>query len=150
MDESNRKGISADYKRTFDNSLTVTASAKLLDAEFSDGELEGNQIPMASETTLTTGVIIPVTNKSRLTVIARYESEKALYDDYGNEEPKLPSFTEYDLAFDHEITPSTQAKITIANLTDKQRLSYGVKGFSSNAYVPNEGRIIRLGLTHRF
>ena len=150
LDESIRKGLSVGYKTILRNSVALNTSVQLLDSEFSDGEIAGNQIPMSSKTTASLGLIAPLADQASIGIQARFESEKAIYDDYNNDSPKLPSFAEFDLTYNRELSSTTDLQMSIINITDKQRFTYGVRSAGSEYYVPNEGRIIRLGLTHRF
>jgi outer membrane receptor protein involved in Fe transport len=105
---------------------------------------------MSSKTKASLGLIARLADQASLGIQARFESEKAIYDDYNNDSPKLPSFAEFDLSYNRELSSTTDLQMSITNVTDKQRFAYGVRSAGSENYVPNEGRIIRLGLTHRF
>ncbi|WP_420550817.1 TonB-dependent receptor [Litorivicinus lipolyticus] len=150
LDRSTRRGISAASAISVSDSLALNLGINLLDTEFSDGTIAGNDIPMAPAHTVTLGVAKTFADESRINVQARYESSKSVYDDYANDSPKLPSFVEVDLAWSKTIKNSTDLGVRISNLFDRERFAYGVRSGSAENYVPNMPRTFEVSLTRRF
>ena len=151
IDRSERKGFQVKTEFQASDDWSYNASLNLLDATFSDGDVAGNKIPMAPEVTLALGSTRSFGDKIRVSASARYESEKALYDDYGNVNAPLDEFVEIDVFANYELNASTQVGLKVKNVLNHDRFAYGVAGANgAPAYVPNEGRDIRVTVNHRF
>ncbi len=151
IDTSDRAGAQASLRHTPHAGLSYDVSVNLLETKFSDGEVDGNNIPMSPESTLAFGITRQLSDAVSMNVRVRYESEKSLYDDYGNLNAPIDEFVEVDIGGAYALTDATSLRLSARNVFDNERYSYGVAGEAgAPAYVPNEGRDMRATLTHTF
>ena len=150
LDSSTRRGITAKLKHIIESGLEINAIAEVLDAKYSDGEIAGKRIPLVPEYTATVSLTKAIASDQNIQLSARYESQKPLQDDYGNLEAPLDEFVEWDLAYGRQFNEQTRIALTVFNIFDHERYSWGVYSGGAAAFVPNEGRDIRATLTHTF
>jgi iron complex outermembrane receptor protein len=133
----------------------VSATYNYVDARFSAGENEGNQVPLVPAHMLTLrGELALPCNLDALATVHAVNSQ-FLGDDNGNEDVKLPSYGTLDLGLRYH--PHQAKNLTVVfgvnNVFDAiyANSGYSRKQWSSpNAYYPAAGRTWSISATYRF
>jgi iron complex outermembrane receptor protein len=155
MADIRRYGADSSLTWARQNVGLVSATYNYVDARFSAGENEGNQVPLVPAHMLTLrGELALPCNLDALATVHAVNSQ-FLGDDNGNEDVKLPSYGTLDLGLRYH--PHQAKNLTVVfgvnNVFDAiyANSGYSRKQWSSpNAYYPAAGRTWSISATYRF
>jgi iron complex outermembrane receptor protein len=150
LDETRRQGaeLAGGWKPL--DRVELEASYTVMEAEFTSGVNDGNEVPLVPEHLATGLVRIGLPADLWLDATVRYTGESPLGGDVGNAGPELDAYTTLDLALRYRPASGFTAFVGVDNVTDEAYAAVAYKGFSQDGYYPSPGQTWRAGVSKRF
>lgn len=148
-DASRRYGFSADWNWQLTDKVQLGAEYNYIDAEFTEGVNEGNQLSWVAEHTGRGFFSIDANQNWQVFTELAYTGERFIEGDNGNADPKLDSYWLTNLAINYT-KDVWLASFRVDNLFDEQYVSSGYYSSWGNGYYAGTGRSLRLTASYRF
>lgn len=158
LDNTRRQGLESYATWQYQRLMRLDANYTLIDAKFTAGENDGNQIPLVPSQKASLGAKFYLPFELALNGVVTYVSTQRLGGDNANTGDMLDAYTLVDLALRY--TPAKlawlglEAFAGVDNVFDKQYASVGYVGWSEGSfgsfYYPSPGRTYKAGLSCQF
>ena len=153
LEDTEHRGLEANASYWFNDLLTVSAAYTLLDAEFTDGPNDGNELPLIPEHSYMLSASGAIKDWFNYAIVWNHVSASHFENDESNEfEGKIPSYQTVDLKLSRSFADLDLA-LSVNNLFDEEYFSYGVSSTSTvgryNAY-PLPERTFFLSASYTF
>jgi len=156
LSPTRRQGLELDTQWALAKSVNLFANLALIDAEFRSGvyggvDVSGNEVPLVPSRTLAVGGSWRATERTDLSLFARYVGPQRFDNDQSNTFMTMPTYTTVDIKLGHR-AGGWQLAATLLNLTNRKYFSYGIRnaaGTDFNAY-PAAERTVFLSAQYRF
>ena len=148
-DASRRYGVSADWDWQLTDKVQLGAEYNYIDAEFTEGVNEGNQLSWVAEHTGRGYFSIDANQNWQVFTEVVYTGERFIEGDNGNVDPKLDAYWLTNLAVNYT-KDAWLASFRVDNLFDEQYVSSGYYSSWGNGYYAGTGRALRLTGSYRF
>lgn len=153
LDKTRRQGLELSAGTQLTETLRLSAAYSYIDAEFRDGELDGNQVPLVPEHTYHLGLTADLPWQSLLSVHWNYtvatHFANDLQNDFGR---KIPSYQTVDVKLAKQLD-ALEVALQINNLFDEEYYNFGINGSPAvgnyNAY-PLPERTLQLSVSYQF
>lgn len=152
LDPTRRVGWENTAKLRLRDDLRLHAGVAYTHATFREGPNAGNDVPLVSRWSGSTGVSWDIAGKlAVLDVTARYWSSRFMDNDQGNTQPKIPANATVDVRLGGEYQRFFWS-VTVQNLFDVSYFDYSIASASTPGYYaafPQPGRtfVVRAGST---
>ncbi|ABV38163.1 TonB-dependent receptor [Shewanella sediminis HAW-EB3] len=148
-DASRRYGSSLDWDWQITKMVQLGLEYNYIDAEFTEGVNEGNQLSWVAEHSGRGYFSIDANQNWQVFTELLYTGERFIEGDNGNADPKLESYWLTNLAINYT-RDAWLASFRVDNLFDEQYVSAGYYSSWGNGYYAGTGRALRLTASYRF
>ena len=148
-DASRRYGVSADWDWQLTDKVQLGAEYNYIDAEFTEGVNEGNQLSWVAEHTGRGYFSIDANQNWQVFTEVVYTGERFIEGDNSNAGDKLEAYWLTNLAVNYT-KDAWLASFRVDNLFDEQYVSSGYYSSWGNGYYVGTGRALRLTGSYRF
>ncbi|MBL4816530.1 MAG: TonB-dependent receptor, partial [Shewanella sp.] len=148
-DASRRYGVSADWDWQLTDKVQLGAEYNYIDAEFTEGVNEGNQLSWVAEHTGRGYFSIDANQNWQVFTEVVYTGERFIEGDNSNAGDKLEAYWLTNLAVNYT-NDVWLASFRVDNLFDEQYVSSGYYSSWGNGYYVGTGRALRLTGSYRF
>lgn len=153
LDKTRRQGLELSAQAKLTETLRLSAAYSYIDAEFREGDLDGNQVPLVPEHTYHLGLTADLPWQSMLSVRWNYTDATYFANDMQNDfGRKIPSYQTVDLKLAKQLD-ALEVALQINNLFDEEYYNFGVNGSAAvanyNAY-PLPERTMQVSVSYQF
>lgn len=152
LDKTTHQGAEASAGYTFTDICDLSANYTYTDAEFTEGEYDGNDVPLVPNHKASVGLEAFLPLNVTAGAVATYVGESYLGGDKANAGDRLDAHTVLDLSLRYAPARLSGLELTLAmdNAANDHYSDVGYMGFTENAYYPAPGRAYRVGASYRF
>ena len=153
LDKTRRQGLELSTQVKLTETLRLSAAYSYIDAEFREGNLDGNQVPLVPEHTYHLGLTADLPWQSLLSVHWNYTDATYFANDMQNDfGRKIPSYQTVDLKLAKQLD-ALEVALQINNLFDEEYYNFGINGSAAvvnyNAY-PLPERTMQVSVSYQF
>lgn len=134
------------------HAFRLTTAYTFTSARFTDGENEGNAVPLVPRHHLAVGGDVRLPLDLAAGAQVNWTSRQYLGGDYMNVGPQLDAYATLDLLlrWTPSCWPGLQVFGGIDNATDENYASVAYRGFMADGYYPSPGRMWKAGASYKF
>lgn len=144
MDETRRYGLSAGLQDGW-GALQWHASLDWTEACFTDGEYDGNDIPLVPEYLAKAGISYWLFDQLSIGMETRYTGKQRLGGDYSNTQESLDAYTTCDLLAHWQALSNVAVFAAVRNIFNEEYASSGYVGYPEAGYYPAAGITWNMG-----
>jgi len=153
LDKTKRQGLELSAQAKLTETLRLSAAYSYIDAEFREGDLDGNQVPLVPEHTYHLGLTADLPWQSILSIHWNYTAATHFANDMQNDfGRKIPSYQTVDLKLAKQLD-ALEVALQINNLFDEEYYNFGINGSATvgnyNAY-PLPERTMQVSVSYQF